>query len=136
MKKKEYISLFLACVLLALMLAGCRGVKVVTEVQHDTIYRTRTEYQDRVQRDSVYVYDSVMVYQRGDTIYRDRWHVRESVKESRDTLYKTDTLYRTQYVEKVAEKPRKRATWWIWLCIGAGAAVVIYALLRFKPWRR
>ena len=80
-----------------LCLVSCKTEKVVTEYievpkvsiveKHDTLV------------DSVYTHDSITVYQRGDTVfsekYRDRWRTQYITRE----VNKTDTVY------SVIEKP-------------------------------
>lgn len=70
----------------ALLVAGCaRTVYVPREV-------VKVEYRDRVEYDSVYVRDSILVRERGDTVYVyvDRW--RDRFHTLRDTLRLVDSV--------------------------------------------
>lgn len=91
----KYIILFL----ISLLLLSCSPrVKVVEQE------RVRTEWRDRlrVERDSIYLHDSVLVERRGDTVFRDRWHIRTQRQSVRDTVYlsRVDSVPYTVYVEK------------------------------------
>ena len=91
----KYIILFL----ISLLLLSCSPrVKVVEQE------RVRTEWRDRlrVERDSIYLHDSVLIERRGDTVFRDRWHVRTQRQSVRDTVYlsRVDSVPYTVYVEK------------------------------------
>jgi hypothetical protein len=114
--------------LLCFLLSGCTTTKYVPV---ETIKRD-TVYQSVLQRDSVYLHDSVYIkeWQKGDTIYRDRdrWHTKYVEKEVHDTLYrsKVDSIAVPYPVEK-------ELTWWEKKKIEFGelAMVVMAGLLCF-----
>lgn len=103
-QKKEFLGLVVwgiigLIVMSAMMsLAGCTSVKYVPV---ETV-RTEIQYKDRLQRDSVYVKDSVFLLIKGDTVFRDRWHTVYKDKVIRDTfyVYKTDSIQVPYPVEK------------------------------------
>lgn len=118
------LSVFLLCV-------GCKGVQPIPSSQAQT--ETKIEYRDRIVKDTIFVQDSIVIRQAGDTIYKDRIH-REYIEKLRiDTAYieHNDSIYidRVQYVE------RKRTTYdkitsagfWLMLIILIG---IIYLLIR------
>lgn len=67
---------------------SCRSVQYVPV---ETI-KTNTEYRDRLQRDSIHIKDSVLMFIKGDTVFRDRWHTEYRDKLIRDTINITDTI--------------------------------------------
>lgn len=67
---------------------SCRSIQYVPV---ETI-KTNTEYQDRLQRDSIHIKDSVLMFVKGDTVFRDRWHTEYRDKLIRDTINITDTI--------------------------------------------
>jgi len=97
----------LVVLLLSFLLSGCTTTKYVPV---ETV-RTDTVYQSKIERDSVYLHDSVYVkeWQKGDTIFRDRdrWHTKFVEREVHDTLYqsKTDSIAVPYPVEK-------ELSWW------------------------
>lgn len=118
--------------LAALLLSACGSIRYVPveTVRSDTLIRNVTRL------DSIYVRDSIYVYQKGDTVtkYVEKW--RYKYKTKTDTLYiaKRDTV--TVTVTEVREKPIK---WYnqgfIWvgrLCCIAFILWVIFLYLRRK----
>ena len=91
MRKLLYII-----VLLVLCLAGCKTEKVVTEYvevpkvsiveKHDTL------------TDSIYEHDSIIIYQRGDTIFRDRIKYKFRDKVLKKNLNAIDSIVKVQKV--------------------------------------
>lgn len=131
MKGYRLILTYLVAVLLVLIALICGGCSTTKYVPVETIKRD-TVYQSKIERDSVYLHDSVYVkeWQKGDTIYRDRdrWHTKYVEKEVHDTLYqsKTDSIAVPYPVEK-------ELTWWEKKKIEFGelAMVVMAGLLCF-----
>ena len=131
MKEYRLIITYLVAVLLLLIALICGGCSTTKYVPVETI-KCDTVYQSKIERDSVYLHDSVYVkeWQKGDTIYRDRdrWHTKYVEKEVHDTLYqsKTDSIAVPYPVEK-------ELTWWEKKKIEFGelAMVVMAGLLCF-----
>ena len=119
--------------ILVLLLSGC-ATKVVTvpEIHTEYVYRTDSF----LQRDSIYVNDSVFVREKGDTVwieryktlYRDRW--RDVVRV--DSVVKVDSIpYKVE-----VEKP---LTWWERQKIEFGelamflmAVLLVFVVLKYK----
>jgi hypothetical protein len=81
------LSVTFIALAIALMLAfsGCTTTRYVP-VEHHT---TDTVYQSKLQRDSVWLHDSIHVSEKGDTIRIERWHTKYISKEVHDTLYQS-----------------------------------------------
>ena len=107
-----------------------------------TKYVPVTEYKDRVvvktdsllKTDSVYVHDSVSVYIRGDTVFKDKYHLqykdRYIVRNKSDTLIVRDSIPYKVVVEKTLSKTDKA-----FLNIGKIASVCIFiGVLAFIGW--
>ena len=98
-----------------------------------TKYVPVAEYKDRVvvktdsllKTDSVYVHDSVSVYIRGDTVFKDKYHLqykdRYIVRNKSDTLIVLDSIPYKVVVEKTLSKTDKA-----FLNIGKIASVCIF----------
>ncbi|WP_103914971.1 hypothetical protein [Xylanibacter ruminicola] len=131
----------LVCCLLTLLLLGCRSKEYVVVTRHTT----DTLYQAKIERDSVWLHDSVYVKEKqaGDTIFitttywRDRWHERLKIDTLR--VATTDSIPQpypvTEYVEK-------KLHWWQTSLMWIGAATLfimilatVYSIYR-KPWIR
>lgn len=126
----KYIILFL----ISLLLLSCSPrVKVVEQE------RVRTEWRDRlrIERDSIYLHDSVLIERRGDTVFRDRWHVMTKRFSIHDTVYlaRVDSVPYAVYVEKPPNAIRSfinKATTSLLVIL----AIVAFFALGFKIWIR
>lgn len=107
-----------------------------------TKYVPITEYRDRVvvktdsllKTDSVYVHDSVSVYIRGDTVFKDKYHIkykdRYIARNKSDTLIVRDSIpYKVEVVKQLSKTDRA------FLNIGKIASVCIsIGILAFIGW--
>lgn len=107
-----------------------------------TKYVPITEYRDRVvvktdsllKTDSVYVHDSVSVYIRGDTVFKDKYHIqykdRYISRNKSDTLIVRDSIpYKVEVCKKLSNTDRA------FLKIGKIASVCIFiGILAFIGW--
>ena len=110
-------------------LSSCRSherVVTVTHTVHDTLYMST------LQRDSIYLRDSVLIQQKGDTVYLDRW--RYAYKEST----RTDTIIQTVCdsipVTVTVEKPVPYIPKWGKAFIGMGIGISALAFIGFFLW--
>ena len=125
--------------LIALFFGSCRSVRIVEK----EVVKTDTLVSYQIQRDSIYVNDSIYIREliQGDTvkITTDRWHTRWRDRILYDSIYiaQRDTVK----VTDIKEVPRKLSGWqWfqIWagrlalLAIMVAAGVIIYKKRLFK----
>lgn len=125
------VALFLAMLIITpLLIFGCSCAKTAqnntvyhnsahTSVRRDSVNQRQIHWQDTQQHDSVFRQDSVLVYIKGDTVIKERWHnlttTRWKTTTKTDTIvvdiYKfvTDTVkvkyYVNRYKTKEVEKP-------------------------------
>ena len=126
------VVLLMVAFVIAFLLTGCRSVRVVER----EVIRTDTLVSTQIERDSIYLSDSIYIREvvMGDTvrITTDRWHTRWRDRIKYDSIYiaQRDTVR----VTDVREVPRKLNGWqWfqIWcgrlalIAIGLTAAVII-----------
>jgi hypothetical protein len=101
------IAAFIIAMIVCSFFTSCKSIEYVPIIEHhtDTLIKTN------VQRDSVYVHDSVTVTQKGDTVLMDRWHTKYVEREVHDTTYvsKIDSIPKPYPVEVKVEK---QLTWW------------------------
>ena len=84
---KKYIVLLTVAILF--IVQSCRAVTQVKEIPIETI---KTEYKDKVIQDSIYFRDSILILQKGDTIYSTQVKYRYVYKNRIDTIIKVDTI--------------------------------------------
>lgn len=119
---------YLAAVVIAFavcaMFGSCTTTKYVPVIEH----HTDTLIQTNVQRDSIYVHDSISVTQKGDTVRIDRWHTKYVEKQVHDTTYvsKIDSIPQPYPVEVKVEK---QLTWWQNFKLHLGGIIIWCALL-------
>ena len=129
------VALFFAVLIITpLLILGCSCAKSAanntiyrdsahTSTRHDSVNQRQIHWQDTQQHDSVFKHDSVLVYIKGDTIIKERWHNLTTTKWK--TTTKTDTIvgdiytfvtdtvkvkyYVNRYKTKEVEKPA--STW-------------------------
>lgn len=127
------IVAFIIAMIVCSFFTSCKSIEYVPIIEHhtDTLIKTN------VQRDSVYVHDSVSITQKGDTVLMDRWHTKYVEREVHDTTYvsKIDSIPTPCPVEVKVEK---QLTWWqqtrlhlanilLWLL----AIVTVYYIIRW-----
>ena len=116
MKEKAYkgcgwsivgFLVWLAYVTLVWAMVGCKSIEYVPVIEH----HTDTLIQTKVQKDSVFMHDSVEVRIAGDTVTIDRWHTKYISKEVHDTIYqsKTDSVPAPYPVE--VKVPAEMSRW-------------------------
>lgn len=112
--------------LIALFFGSCRSVRIVEK----EVVKTDTLVSYQIQRDSIYVNDSIYIREliQGDTvkITTDRWHTRWRDRILYDSIYiaQRDTVR----VTDIKEVPRKLSGWQ-WFQIWAGRLALIAIML-------
>jgi hypothetical protein len=99
---KRFTLFFFVMVVVLCCISSCTTTKYVPVVE----YHTDTLIQKMTQRDSIYLHDSTIVREKGDTVLIERWHTRYRDREVHDTVYQSrnDTVPQpypvTEYVER------------------------------------
>lgn len=99
---KRFTLFFLVTVMVLCCISSCTTTKYVPVVE----YHTDTLIQKMTQRDSIYLHDSTIVREKGDTVLIERWHTRYRDREVHDTVYQSriDSVPApypvTEYVER------------------------------------
>lgn len=150
-------ALFLAMLIITpLLILGCSCAKtaanntvyhdsVHTSIRRDSVNHWQIHWQDTQQHDSVFKQDSVLVYIKGDTVIKERWHnlttTRWKTSTKTDTIvgdtyvFVTDTLkvkyYVNRYKTKEVEKP---VGTWHKIRLLAGDCVLLFLALVAVCW--
>lgn len=151
------VALFLAMLIITPLLTfGCSCAKTAqnntvyddsahTSVRRDSVNQRQIHWQDTRQHDSIFKQDSVLVYIKGDTVIKERWHnlttTRWKTTTKTDTIvvdiYKfvTDTVrvkyYVNRYKTKEVEKP---VSTWQKIRLFAGDCVLLFLALIAVDW--
>lgn len=119
-------------VMVCLHLCGCKQIEYVTVEK----VRTDTTYVTKWQRDSVWLHDSVLVREKGDTVMVEKWHTKyvETVRIDTTYLATHDTIPQPYQVTKLVEKD---LSWWqrLRLWLGNLLLLAIVAACGYGAWR-
>ena len=100
------ITVIIGMIICALF-SSCTTTKYVPVIEH----KTDTLIQTNLQRDSIYVHDSITVSQQGDTVRIEKWHTKYVEREVHDTLYQAVHDSIPQPYPVIKEVPAE-LTWW------------------------
>lgn len=99
------LGMIFAIVVIIMMMCSCKSIEYVPviekEVHHDSIYFTK------VQRDSVWLHDSISVKEKGDTVRIEKWHTKYIEREVHDTIYQAKRDSIPVPYEVIKEVPAK-----------------------------
>lgn len=82
---KRFTLFFFVMVVVLCCISSCTTTKYVPVVE----YHTDTLIQKMTQRDSIYLHDSTIVREKGDTVLIERWHTKYRDREVHDTVYQS-----------------------------------------------
>jgi hypothetical protein len=151
------VALFLAMLIITpLLILGCSCAKTAanntvyhdsthTSARRDSVNQRQIHWQDTRQHDSVFKQDSVLVYIKGDTVIKVRWHnlttTRWKTSTKTDTIvgdtyvFVTDTVklkyYVNRYKTKEVEKP---VSTWHKIRLFIGDCVLLFLALVAVCW--
>lgn len=124
---------FLVMLLVCALLGSCSKTVYVPQesVKYDSIYLTK------VQRDSVCLKEFVNVYQKADTVYKERYVTKYKERLNTDTLYieRADTMRIPVPVERQLSKSERTLISLGKVSLGVYAGLILAAVLYFI-WRR
>ena len=117
MKKASIFTVLLLC-----FFSSCKTP------QYIPVETVKTEYRDKIVRDSVFRYDSVFVKDKGDTIFLERYRYLYRDKIIRDSIFKTDTI-RVPYPVKIIKPIKAPLTNWQKFQLWCGRILLTIILL-------
>jgi hypothetical protein len=80
-------------------------------VQYVPVETAKTEYRDKIVKDSVFRYDSVFVKQTADTVFFERYKYLFKDKTIRDSVFSNDTI-RVPYLVEVIKQVKAALSKW------------------------
>lgn len=105
------IAIIFSLVVLLLSLCSCKTQYKVVEVPR-VVTQTNVEHRTNIVRDTLLRRDSVIIVQRGDTVYHETWHHLQAINRTyiadtvRDTIPQIVTVTKTE-VKEVEKKLTK-----------------------------
>lgn len=102
MKRKIIVTIIFLFSLM--ILSGCKTVYVPVD-------RVHTEYQDRLERDSIHILDSIYIREKGDTIWLTRWRVEYRDRIKVDSVHIRDSVPVPYPVEVIKTVEKKLSKW-------------------------
>ena len=122
------VLMFLVVFAVMAMCSSCTTTKYIPVPE----YHTDTLIVTQHQRDSIYINDSTVITEKGDTVTIEKWHTKYVQKEVHDTTYisKRDTIPQPYPVTEYAEKP---LAWWQKTLMYLGGLVIV--IFGFWVWR-
>ncbi|MDL2313303.1 hypothetical protein LJC68_10560 [Bacteroidales bacterium OttesenSCG-928-B11] len=107
-------------------------------IKHVPVESVKTEYRDKLVRDSIYCLDSVFVKEKGDTLILERYRYLYRDRITTDSILTTDTI-RVPYPVEVERKVKKPLTGWqnfqLWsgrIALVCGLFAVVYLIYKKK----
>lgn len=125
MKKLYAIIVILLYLFLMYTFIGCTTTKYVP------IEVVKTEYKNKIEKDTLIVDNTKIIKEKGDTVYIDNTKYIYKTTHKTDTIYKTDTIPIIQEIEVIKEVNRLK-DWQILLMVLGGGMVVIVGYKIFK----
>lgn len=119
----------IVAMLVCLLMGSCTTTKYVQmpEYHNDTVRVTQ------YQRDSIYMRDSILVRQQGDTVTIDRWHTQYRDRWHTDTIYKS-RVDSVPYRIEVVRELREPLSWWERLRLNISnvlLGVIVFVIILF-----
>lgn len=123
--------LYIILLMLAICLTSCRSIKYVPVETVKTEYKTR----DSIRFDSIYEHDSIFLFVKGDTVYKEKYRYKYRYL----TINKTDTVMLTDSVQ-IPYPVEKQLTRWQQMKIelggwAVGVIVILSIVLMLKLFR-
>lgn len=123
-KKQIFWCIILTLGLILFFATGCRSVQPVI------VERIKIEYRDRLRVDSIYNRDTVQIYVRNDTIFKDIIKWRERFRLDTVSVVKIDSIpYHVEVIREV-NKLTKWQRWRLTLLNVIGGLTVVYIAFR------
>ena len=130
-KRDQKIRLVWTIILLATLIiflaTGCKTKTVLVPVKE-----TKTEYRDRLRVDSIYNRDTVRIYGRNDTVFKDVIKWRERFRTDTLSVVRIDSI---PYPVEVIREVNKLTKWQRWRLNALNVLaliIVVYIVIRIK----
>ena len=118
-------TIILLAILVVFLLTGCKTKTVLVPVKE-----TKIEYRDRLRVDSIYNRDTVQIYGRNDTIFKDVIRWRERFRIDTVSVVRIDSIpYPVEVILEV-NKLTKWQRWRLTILNIIGGFIIVYIAFR------
>ena len=118
-------AIILTAILIIFLATGCKTKTVLVPVKE-----TKIEYRDRLRVDSIYNRDTVQIYGRNDTVFKDVIRWRERFRVDTVSVVRIDSIpYPVEVIQEV-NKLTKWQRWRLTLLNIIGGLIVVYIAFR------
>lgn len=118
-------TVILLAILVIFLLTGCKTKTVLVPVKE-----TKIEYRDRLRVDSIYNRDTVQIYGRNDTIFKDVIRWRERFRVDTVSVVKIDSIPYPVEVIKEVNRLTKWQRWRLTILNIIGGLIIVYIAFR------
>ena len=122
--KRKIWAIILTLGLIIFFATGCKSV------QPAIIEKTKIEYKDRLRVDSIYNRDTVQIYGRNDTVFKDVIRWRERFRLDTVSVVRIDSIPYTVEVILEVNKLTKWQRWRLTLLNIIGGLIIVYVAFR------
>ena len=129
-REQTYIGSTLRVLFVVMLFSLCSACKTKQYIPVETV---KTEYRDKIARDSIFRYDSVFVKQTADTVFFERYRYLYKDKIVRDSIFVNDTI-RVPYPVKVVKEVKAPLSGWQnfqLVCGRIALALALFAIIYF-----
>lgn len=130
----------LLIIMLLFLCMACKTTTKYVEIEKPVEIETvRTEYINKLYKDSIFVHDSIDRYISGDTVYQLKYQYIYKYMNRTDTVYKTDSIQvpveiKSTQIETVTKEVEKPLHWYqtVLMYLGFGCiAILVFMLYKF-----
>ena len=122
--KRKIWAIILTLGLIIFFATGCRSVQPVI------IEKTKIEYKDRLRVDSIYNRDTVQIYGRNDTVFKDVIRWRERFRLDTVSVVRVDSIPYTVEVIQEVNRLTKWQRWRLAILNIIGGLIAVYIAFR------
>ena len=128
-KRDQKIRVIWMVILLAILViffaTGCKTKTVLVPVKE-----TKIEYRDRLRVDSIYNRDTVQIYGRNDTVFKDVIRWRERFRLDTVSVVRIDSIPYTVEVVQEVNRLTKWQRWRLTILNIIGGLIIVYVAFR------
>ena len=118
-------TVILLAILIVFLLTGCKTKTILVPVD-----RVKIEYRDRLRVDSVYNRDTVQIYGRNDTVFKDVIRWRERFRIDTVSVVRIDSIPYPVEVIREVNKLTKWQRWRLTILNIIGGLIIVYVAFR------